>query len=312
MPARALAVFYRVIMPGRPRPTDTRQTLARVTTLPLALFGGLMGALAISPLLRMRNTHEPFLGPVVVVPVPGWELVAHGIVTALMTLTVLRLALRRPDDVAARTWKLCLLFGWLNCPACLFVWAMVEGAAEAPLVLLLGTVCVCVGGVLIGLAIALPIGFLYGIALFPVMRTVGALRKAPTLDAVPRAIRHVALTIAAVSAPGVLFAHASESAAHASVPTALPLASLALALAAFLVAEARIRRTRAFLRRVARGAEPRWSLVPVDGAALPDLPLLPDDPLLPPSVLLFSPESSATYRTEEPRVLWAVTRRGRE
>ena len=88
---------------------------------------------------------------------------------------------------------------------------------------------------------------------------------------------------------------------HVSVP--IGLAICATGLVGF--AETRIRRTRSWLERVRSAASPEWEIVPVDGAALPELVATPPLKGMQASVLVHRPEPSATYRTPEERVLWA-------
>jgi len=288
---------------SRPPRIDTvRRRIALAGIIPLGVAGGLLGSVAIAPILRIRSIDAG-------TPVPAWELVAYAFVTAFMTMAALALALRSRKDVGRRGILTCTLFGWWNCPACLLVWCFVmelprNGFAET---LLFAGAVALLGGLLIGAFIALPIGLFYGLVAKIPMRMIGELRAHPTLDAVPRATRIVTLTVIPSALFGALVAYASVHPSHASVPPWLLLVMAGVAVIGLVWADRKLRRHRAWLKRVASNVEPRWALVPTTGAALPALLSLPPGDEHPGSMLVYTPDSSPTYRTTEERVFWAAS-----
>jgi len=106
-------------MPRPPRIDTVRRRIALAAVLPLGVAGGVLGSVAISPILRLRNIDGGS-------PIPAWELVAYGFVTAAMTMTALALALRSRRDAGKVSILTCTLFGWWNCSACLMSWCLLR------------------------------------------------------------------------------------------------------------------------------------------------------------------------------------------
>jgi hypothetical protein len=284
-----------------------RRRLSLIAIVPLGLTGGLVGTVLIAPILRLRETSPGFLeeGPPTPVPIAAWELFAYGVVTAALTMVALSLALRISKNVGLRAFGLCAVFGWLNCPACLFVSAMAnaDDLWAIPIAAVASTI---LGGIL-GVFFALPLGFFYGLVLAPAMSKVGALRREPGLDSVARATSWVALTVAAASLFGGIVAASQDRSLGDSLPPSVFLVSASIAIVAAVGAQHSMRRTRRWLRRVSRGEVSGWAMSPRPDAALPHLVALPPDPQLPRSSILERlPESGATYRTTETRIPWAI------
>jgi hypothetical protein len=289
-------------MAGPPKPSDVRRKLAWVAIVPLGVIGGLVGMVLIAPILRM---HRSFVDDCLCESfVPTWELVRCGVITAAMTMAALFTACRHSEKLGMRTVALCSLFGWMNCAACSFVEAIID--ANDLFDVAAAVFFAPLAGALLGLFFSLPFGVLYGLFLSPAMKSIGALRTRPTLDAFPRAVRTVSLTILSASLLAALAAEAQDNPLDDTVPPRVFLSVAYLAGAATLAAQIELHRMRRWLRSVARGEVEGWALTAGRGAAPPDLVALPPDPKLPDQTILERlPGGWATYRTTVVRIPWA-------
>ncbi len=230
---------------GPSTPDEMRRRIWWLGVVPLGLTGGLVGALLIAPLRRgwAEFSHDCLCE----VMVPAWEHVMYGCITAGMTMAALNLALSA-ESISRRTTVLCLAFGWLNSPACLFAWSVTHASevSDGFRTILWSPVL----GLFLGAFVALPFGGIYGVMLAPVMARLGALRRRPTIDTPARALRGVALTLAA----GMLIAGGLATTLDAPVvPPAVFFIGTLLSIAAFIGAAISASPNQALARPGGRG-----------------------------------------------------------
>ncbi len=176
----------------------------------LALAGGLLGMIAVQPML-VDEYRWPAL----------WAgLTAVAVSTTVLLGLGLAFGIARPTAVRGRTVVTCMFLGWLNCPVALVLAEYLEGTppTDAAWVLV---------GLLFGAATGAPLGLVYGLVAMIPMQRLRALLDDPTLADQYEALRTVGFTLLG---PALLAVFIVEETAFGVIPHAVPLSLVAFAL----------------------------------------------------------------------------------
>lgn len=238
-------------------PVGLTPSLERWATVPFALVGGLLGALAVA---RLVEFGPPFSH---MSPINDAQLFGAGAITAALTYAAHRIALRprSPLGVVGATFFASVTFAVINTSVSCFVVLALDGGG-APLQLYF---LALVAG-LVGMPASIPLGFLWALAFAAPLHLIATLRDEPTLDGRDRVLRAVGTTVAVVCTLGALQAQSFDV-----LPRLLGLGALG-GLVAAAVAVVRLHLFQRFLRRVRLGVEDGWVIaaeVDFDEAAGP-------------------------------------------
>jgi hypothetical protein len=272
---------------------DTKRAVAHVATWPLAAAAGVLGGIAVEPLIE-GLAYETTAWPPTTAP---WVVAA---VTAALSALACAFALRGRTHVELRTLAACVTLGVVNAPLCVAVLTVPSSVSDAPA--WLGR---SIGIGLFALFVSAPLGMAYGVVgLFP-MRLLHRLRSRPTVQSAARAAVVVGSTLVVTCAFGALVATDGHDVRRIG-----PFAPLVLAaLGAVMVGGGGgwTLMHRRWLRRVRDGRVAGWRIVEPsrlpDGAAAEDLPV---DPAGFSGVLVrVVPDSTpSAYRTATVHVSW--------